>query len=256
MRNLGPCPSAPPLGGNPPPTYPSAVHACLRDIHDLLGRTNEFLQTFRPNYIRTGDGKRVETLTRTSIDGDSTATDWFSVTDTSSDGDYTVSIEEGRILAPDTSGLNADPPTVAGLLKEYTVEAVEGLAVADGFTVYLKLAVTSASHTFTVNGDDPDDFVDITVEQLVTTFSSISGTIIAQSAVPTPSASEAFITLAQITITDGVMTIKQRHRGALVVPALIIPTLNAATVASFFSTADYWTCDSGTATEVTFLVPA
>lgn len=255
MRNLGPVPPAPPLAGTPPPTYPSALHRSLSDIHDLLQKLNQFLQTFAPNYIVTGDGKKVETLTRTEIGVSTAGSLWFSVTNTSEGDTFTVHVNEGRILGPDTSGLNTDPPTVAGLLKEYTVDAAD-LDVEDGSVIYLKLAVTTGSHTFTVNGNDPDDFVDITVSMLVTTFSCVAGELVAQTTAPTPSASEAFITIAEIEITDGVMSILPRHTGAVPVPALVAPTLNAATVTSFFSTADYWTCNNGTAEEVTFIVPS
>ena len=232
------------------------MHRSLSDVHDLLHKINQFLQTFTPNYIVTGDGKKVETLTRTEIGLSTAGSLWFSVTNTSEGDTFTVSVNEGRILAPDTSGIGSDPPVVTGLLKEYTVDGVTDLEVEDGSLICLKLTVTHpAAATFEPVGED-DDFVSVTVTMDVHRFYSTTGEIVAITTIPEPTATTTHITLAEIKITDGVMTIKQRHDSAITVPAIITPVLKTVSVTSALTTANHWTCDVGTAEEVTFIVPS
>ena len=245
----------------PPPKIPGDSsfderhRASSADSGAGLRAVQDFLRKYREVDIETADGQIATCLVRrirpkTAVE----STDWFAVTNISTDSAFRVKVNEGRLLVPDTAGVGSDPPTVTGLAVELPVTGAE-LDVTDGAIIYVKVTTEHpAAAVFSVTAED-DDYVSVTVAMDVHRFYALSGELVALTAAPAPSATESFVTVAEISITDGKMNIMPR-RGAITVPAIVTPVLKTASVTSALTTASYWTCNAGTAEEVTFVVPS
>lgn len=247
----------PPPRSSPGDTgFEERLRGAQSDIGNSLRSVQDFLRRFKPTEIATADGKLVTALVSRSRPDTVRPTEWFAVYVETSGDSPTVTINEGRILAPDVSGLGSDPPTVVGLLKEYPVPGAT-LSVEDGSVIYLKLTVTHPAATNVELTAETDDYVSVTVGMDIHRFYSVEGECVSLTEVPTPTESLSYVTLAEISISGGkVEVIPRRSPGEIIVPALIMPVLKSLTATSAIGGANYWTCVDGTPTEVSFLVPA
>lgn len=251
-RRLRPLPPAPPLMGDPPPSYPGGLHSAVADIHELLGGWNDFLSTFSPRYITDADGNRVEVLARTRYTGDPPS-EWFAISNISTRGTFKIRINEGRIISPNPTGAADATPSITAFLRELTVEAKES-AVVDGDKVWVKITATEIAVANDYDGADTDEYVSVTFKPRSKIWHATAGLIVVQTATPTPSASEGWVLLGEITITAGVLKITPRHRGAIFAPVFTAPYSADPVITTGFSTATYTICDSGSAVDVEFVI--
>lgn len=258
MKSLGPVPAPPPLGGIPPSGYASALHQSYADTAALLNAYNIYFQGFVETTILDAEGRKLTILARRLGTGAASATDstkWFAVSDTSTEDVFRVRVNEGRILAPDTAGIEGDPPSVGALAKEYPVEGVE-LEVADGTFIYLRISTTQADHEHEYESQPDDDAV-VALTSRVThkerVFSGTSAVVVTHAGEASSSSSQSFVLLAEISITDGVMRIIPRHEGLVTVPTLSVSYGAPPVITGDFNESQFEVCDSGTPKSVTFL---
>lgn len=211
--------------------YAGALHNTTVEIHHLLAAWNAFLAEFKPVFILGADGRKHEALVRTSFNATGTNHKWFGVTDISEGEDYKILVNEGRIAAADTAGIESDPPEIAALMKQYVVDEAE-FSVSDGSKVYLKITTTSteADHEYTSEGGDTNGDAEgdgglgelLTVETTVKskTWTGTEGTIVVQPGVAVSTSDVSYVLIAEILIEDGTMIIKQRHDGVVTPPSV------------------------------------
>lgn len=159
---------------------------------------------------------------------------WFHVSKT---GATSVSVEEGRVLAPDFTSLTGTATSPDYVLKEYTVSTASVSSIVNGDKIYLKItfsdtgAYTSTldtSITFVASDPDLSGGLNVGIEGKLYTYSS--ATIERHNTPPSNTATVCYVLLAEITVSGGEITlIKQRHDGVVTAPSLVIPIMDTLT---------------------------
>lgn len=235
--------------------YAGQLHNAVTDVRNLLSDWNEFLSTFSPVYITTADGRRVEVLARTRYDDAAAGSEWFTVTDASADDTLKVSVSAGRIACPDLAGYDSATPAIAKFLRTLTVEAAE-LTITGTCGVYCKITAEELTDDAArdYDGEDAGGLITVTVKMRSKIWRATEGEIIVSTDAPTDTDEAGHVLLADVTVTDGALTILPRHRGLIFAPAITLIYGADPTVET--ETESYTVCDDGTPVTVTFIAVA
>ena len=242
----------PSLGGAQSPMYTGQFHNAFMDARALLSDWNAFLSSFSPRYITTADGERVEVFARTRYNDATAGSEWFTVSNTSTADTLKVRVSEGRIACPDLTGYSTATPAIAKFLRTLTVAAAE-LTVTATCGVYCKITVEeltdSAARDYA--GEDTGGLVTVTVKMRNKIWRATAGEIIISPTAPADTDETSHVLLANVTVTDGAITILPRHRGLIFAPAVTLAYGADPTVET--ETESYTVCNTGTPVTVTFI---
>jgi len=232
---------------------PRAIAGMAREAHEAIAKLYEWLREYTEARLEYEDGSEATFLAKDLIQGTATAADWFTVSSIGTADAPQIRVREGRIACPDVNGASGDPPSIASFLRELTVPSKD-FAVSDGSKVYCKINAGEMTAAYVYEDTDPDEYISITVNMNSKIWRALSGEIVVQNGAPPASATAGYVLLAEISITDGAMTISQRHRGTIFAGAVTAAYGADPIVTTGLSQATYTICNSGSAVDVDFVV--
>jgi hypothetical protein len=192
---------------------------------------------------------------------------WFGVEDTSEGEVFSVTINEGRITAPDLAGINSADPTPTAFLREITVEGND-FEVVDGSKIYLKITAEPVDieneYTNEEQVDDPEggpsasgstykvpDLITVSTWVKGRVWGAVSGELIMSTTEPENTDTIGHVLLTEIEITDGKMTIKRRRTGGVDVTTIAAAFGDDVEVDANIE--DHQVCVDGEAHDASFL---
>ncbi len=232
---------------------PQAVAGMAREAHEFCRVIAAWLRDYREPRLAWEDGMEGTFLVKDLIPGTATPADWFTVSSIGTSDAPQIRVLEGRIACPDVTGADAAAPSITSFLRELAVPSKD-FSVSDGSNVYCKITagVMTVANAYTAT--DADEYVSVTVNMNAKLLRALSGEIVVMSGDPPATETEGYVLLAEISITDGAMQIRQRHRGTIFAGSVTAPYGADPEITTGFSTAAYTICDSGSAVDVEFVV--